>query len=279
MTLETVVLEKTEGLGTITLNTPDKMNAMSMTQARDLSKCIDDVETDESIRAVILTGAGKGFCAGADMEEMDQTVSTLLQGGSPLNTNFGPNLREDYDSFMMIAYRLNRLSKPTIAAVNGSAIGAGFSLCLACDMRIASENARFQMAFVKRGIIPDMGGTFHLPRLVGIAKACEIVLVDDIIGAQEALAMGLVNKVVPHEELMKTTLEMANKLIKNSPLAVKMAKKALYQSLMEPDLLHHLRYEFLTNRLLLDGEDFQEGILSFMEKRQRHFTGKWRSER
>lgn len=276
MSYETIKLEKKDGVGIITLNTPDNRNALSTKLGRELSQCIDDVEKDDDVKVVVLTGAGKGFCSGAALPEMAQTAEIVLKGGTPTNTIFGPNLREEYDSFLMISYRLNKMARPTIAAVNGTAIGGGFSMALACDMRVAAESAHFQMAFVKRGVIPDIGGTYYLARLVGVAKACEIVLIADMIDAKEALQMGIVNKVVPNDELMKTVMEMAAKLIKNSPLAVQAAKKALYQALIEPDMLQHFRYEIIVNRLLLDGSDFQEGVLSFMEKREPKFTGKWR---
>lgn len=276
MTYDTVKLEKRDGVGIITLNTPHNMNAMSTKFGRDLSQVVEEVNKDNEVKVVVLTGAGKGFCSGADLAEMVHTAEVLLKGGTPKETIFGPNLREEQASHLMVSYNINKMEKPTIAAVNGAAIGAGFSLALACDLRVASENAKFQMAFVKRGVIPDVGGTYYLTRLVGIAKACEIVLIADPIGAKDALEMGLVNQVVPAEDLMDVALEMATKIARNSPLAVKMAKQALYQALIEPDMLHHFRYEMIINRLLLDGEDFKEGIMSFMEKREANFSGEWR---
>lgn len=276
MPYETIKLDIKSNIGIITLNTPENMNALSMKLASDLSQCIDELENNDNVKVVVLTGVGRGFCSGADLSEMARTADIIIKGGTPTNTIFGPSLREERDSFLMISYRINNMTKPTIAAVNGPAIGAGFSLALACDMRVASQRARFQMAFVKRGVIPDVGGTYYLARLVGIAKACEIVLIADPIAADDALQMGLVNKVVLEENLMSTALEMAEKITKNSPLAVKAAKQALYHALVEPDIRQHLRYELIVNRLLLDGEDFREGILSFMEKRECQFTGKWR---
>jgi enoyl-CoA hydratase/carnithine racemase len=241
MTYETIVLEKKDGVGIITLNTPDNLNAMSINLGCDLAKCIEEVNNDDDIKVLVLTGAGRAFCAGAHLPEMAHTADVILKGGTPRDTIFGPNLREEAGSHFMVSYKINRMLKPTIAAVNGPAVGAGFSLALACDIRIASENARFQMAFVKSGVIPDVGGTYYLARLVGIAKACELVFVADAIGAKDALEIGLVNKVVPSQDMMSAAMEMATKMTKNSPLALKMAKQALYQALIEPDMLHHPR--------------------------------------
>lgn len=274
--MSNVKIEKVNNIGILTLNSPEDLNALSTEMGRKLSDSLDDIEKDEEIKVLIITGSGKAFCSGASLPEMAKTAETVLNGGTPTHTIFGPNLREEHGSHLIVSYRLNKLSIPTIAAVNGPAIGAGFSLALACDVRLASENARFQMAFVKRGVIPDIGGTYYLSRLVGIAKACEIVLVADTLSAKEALEMGVVNKLVPSTELFDRTMEMAGKIGKNSPLAVKMAKQALYQALTEPDIIRHFRYEIMANRLLLDGSDFKEGIASFMEKRECNFSGKWR---
>lgn len=273
---ETVKLEKTDGVGVITLNSPASRNALSKKVCADLAACVEAVEKNDDVRAVILTGAGKSFCAGADLREMMETAEVVLKGGAPNEYLFGPNIREEKEGLQMINYRISRMAKPTIAAINGAAIGGGMALALAFDMRVAAQRAVFQMAFVKRGMIPDCGGTYFLARLLGIANACEVALIADPIKADEALEKGLVNRVVADDDLMSTAMDMAARIAGNSPQAVKLTKQALYQAIFEADMLHHMRHEIAVNRFLLDCDDFKEGVLSFMEKRETRFTGKWR---
>jgi 2-(1,2-epoxy-1,2-dihydrophenyl)acetyl-CoA isomerase len=273
---KTVTIEKTDGVGIITLNSPATRNALSKQVCTELANCVESAEQDKGVRALVLTGTGNSFCSGADLREMAETAEIVFKGGVPKDVLFGPNIREEKDGLQMINYRISQMAKPTIAAINGAVIGGGLALALACDMRIAAENAVFQMAFVKRGMIPDCGATYFLARLLGIAKACEVALIADLIQASEALDKGLVNKVVSDKDLMPTAIGMATRIASNSPQAIKFTKQALYQTLVEADLLHHMRHEIAVNRFLLDCEDFKEGVLSFTEKRERRFTGKWR---
>jgi 2-(1,2-epoxy-1,2-dihydrophenyl)acetyl-CoA isomerase len=166
------------------------------------------------------------------------------------------------------------MMKPVIAAVNGVAAGGGMGLAAACDMRIASDKARFSTVFIKRGVIPDCAATFTLPRLVGMARACELVLKGNVIDAAEAERIGLVNKVVPHDELMSATREFANEIAQNPPIAVGLAKAALYRGMSETDIGGQEDYEAYIQNALMATEDFQEGIAAFFEKREPVFKGK-----
>jgi len=165
------------------------------------------------------------------------------------------------------------MTKPVIAAVNGVAAGGGMGLALACDMRIASDKARFSSVFIKRGVVPDCAASYNLPRLVGMAKACELVLTGRVVSAQEAERIGLINKVVPHDELMKATREFAGEIALNPPLAVGLAKAALYRGMLETDMAAHMDFENHTQNALMGTKDFQEGINSFLEKREPVFRG------
>jgi 2-(1,2-epoxy-1,2-dihydrophenyl)acetyl-CoA isomerase len=173
-----------------------------------------------------------------------------------------------------VVLKIRSMMKPVIAAVNGMAAGGGMGVALACDMRIMSDKARFSTVFIKRGVIPDCAATYNLPRLVGMAKACELVLRGNVIDAQESERIGLVNKVVPHDELMKATREFAGEIAENPPIAVGLAKAALYKGMLETDIGGQMDYEAYIQNALMATEDFAEGIKSFFEKREPVFRGK-----
>ena len=172
-----------------------------------------------------------------------------------------------------IVHLINAVEKPVIASVNGVAAGGGCNLALACDIRIASERARFSEAFTKRGVHPDWGGIYFLPRLVGYAKAAELIFTGNIIDANEALRIGMVNKVVPHEELDIATTELAKKIVKNAPLPISLAKRGL-QNFYKMDLAQVLDYEAYANGICVNTEDRMEGFKAFLEKREPNFLGK-----
>jgi enoyl-CoA hydratase/carnithine racemase len=177
-------------------------------------------------------------------------------------------------TIVSIASQLRSMDKPVIGAINGTAAGAGFSIALACDLRIASETARFSMAFILRGLIPDCGGTFFLPKLIGTAEACELIFTGDTIDAGEAARIGLVNRVVPQEKLMEAAEELAKKLIQRPPLALRYAKRAVYEELTDVNLASRLDYEISIDRMLMDTEDCREGVRAFLEKREAKFKGR-----
>lgn len=270
MPYKTVILEKEDMLATITLNRPDVNNAFDLPMMGEIDDVINDVSQDANIRVVIITGAGKAFCAGGDVSYL----GTLIEDRAAFSrTTIGDAVRR-VGTMPTTVLKIRNMMKPVIAAVNGMAAGGGVGLALACDMRIASDKARFSTIFIKRGVIPDCAASFNLPRLVGMAKACELVLTGSVISAQEAERIGLVNKVVPHDDLMRETKEFAGEIAKNPPLAVGLAKAALYRGMLADDIGAHMDYENYTQNVLMGTEDFQEGINSFMEKREPVFRGK-----
>ena len=214
------------------------------------------------VRVVVLTGAGKAFCAGGDMKRMETGT-----GLTP------PEQRDEIRTNHRIVKTIHEMEKPVIASVNGVAVGAGCDLVLACDMRIASEKARFGEVFANVGLVPDAGGTYFLPRLIGSAKAMELILTGRIIDAREADRIGLVNRVVPHDDLKKETMAFAEKLAQGPPLAMGMAKTAIYRG-MQMDLASELEYEAYAQSILMETEDYQEGVKAFSEKRLPNYKGK-----
>ncbi len=242
-----------------TLNRPDALNAIDPQSAEELNVAFGDFEKDENLLVGIVTGAGnKAFSVGADV----QTMLPKLKEFSG-QQNSGP-----FD----LVDALN-LWKPLIAAINGAALGGGLEIALACDLRIASENAIFGMPEVTLGLIPGWGGTQRLPRMISLAKAAELLLTGKPISAQEAFRIGLINKVVPFSELMSTAKAMAETLCRRAPLAVRAAKQAMIQGL-DVSLKDGLKLERKLNDLLVNTDDFKEGCRANIEKRRPVFKGK-----
>ncbi len=264
MKYQTVILEKEGGIATITLNRPDRLNAVDSQLTLDLIDALKDVDSDEGVRVVIITGAGRGFCSGADL-------SSMLASGA---AEAGVRQAALEPTINQVTLLIRNLKRPSIAAVNGVAAGMGFSIALACDIRIASENARFSQIFVRRGLIPDTGSTYFLPRAVGMSKACEMVFTGQIIDAREAERIGLVSRVVPHDELMKATRELATTIAKGPPITIQLAKRALYRGYAEEDLAFQHEYEMHLQGICMQTEDFKEGVSAFLEKREPIFKGR-----
>ena len=261
MTYQKLIVEREENIATLTLNRPERLNALNLELIAEAISALEEVTVDEGIKALIITGAGRSFCAGGDVREaLGMTVEGVSTRG--------------FADVVHIAFKLRNMNKPVIAAINGIAYGAGFSLALACDIRIASEDGQFSMPFILRGVIPDLGGTFFLPKIVGTAKACELILTGDTIDAAEAERLGLVNKIVPHDELMKEAKNLANWLGKGPPIAMASAKRAVYRGFTEADLAGHMDYEICLSRLCVGTEDFKEGVTAFLEKRRPTFKGR-----
>jgi len=258
-------LEKTDGLGILTFNRPDRYNAMTTKMIFvEFPKLFKDLHYDDDIRALIITGTGdKAFSAGFDVNEIISAT-----GGRPPEWN----ILEKMQPFGYFAEPLYQLERPVIAALNGVAAGAGASMALLSDIRIASENARFSMAFVKRGLIPDAGATFLLPRLIGTSKAFEIMYTGDTIDAKTAYDIGLVNKIVPAASLMDEAKALAMKLLKNSPLALAQVKRAIHGGIVN-NFEQQLVVESYAQALLRNTQDFHEATDAFLNKREPEFKG------
>jgi 2-(1,2-epoxy-1,2-dihydrophenyl)acetyl-CoA isomerase len=247
-------------VATLTLDRAAALNALTVPVKVALREALESLASDRAVRAVILTGAGRAFCAGQDLAERDEPDA------APLDVE----VRERYNP---IIRALQSMGQPVIAAVNGVAAGAGASLAFACDLRIASEEARFVLAFGRIGLVPDSGATWFLPRLVGPAKAAELALVGDPVDAAEALRLGLVSKVVPGEELMSEARALAERLAEGAPLAVALTKGALQRSLTI-DLDEALEGEAKLQGIAGASADHAEGLAAFREKRPPRFTGR-----
>jgi enoyl-CoA hydratase len=257
---ETLIYEKRGNVGILTINRPEKLNAISNELIKELQQALDHVEGDEELRTLIICGAGeKAFVAGADINELVERDAVMGRRIS----------RERQELFS----RIENLRIPVLAAVNGYALGGGLELALACTLRICSEKASFGAPEVKLGIIPGDGGTQRLPRLVGPGRALEMILTGGFIDAQEAYRIGLVNKVFPPEELMEKSLELAQKIAKLPPLAVSYAKEAVNQSLAGSTPTGFLLESYL-HALTCTTEDKKEGVSAFLEKRKGEFKGK-----
>ena len=259
---EHIQVAEADCITTITLNRPDKLNAFIGHMRRDLAEALEHAGSDRGTRVVIITGAGRAFCAGGDIAFMAE----LMQ-------------RRDAEEFSRILgagrrviLAIRQMTKPVIAAINGPASGAGFNLALACDLRIAANTATFSQSFAKVGLHPDWGGTYLLPRLVTPNKACEMFFLGESIDAAEAGRLGIVNQVVAPEELESVTMQLAQRLRAAPPIALAAAKHAVYMS-QASELDEMLRYETEAQLRCFDSDDGHEGVHAFLEKREPKFTG------
>ena len=259
MAYEVILLTKEEGIATITLNIPP-MNPLGTQVFRELIQAVDDIQADPAVKVVIITGAGeKALAAGADITEM---------------TNLTPVEVHAFSQNSMIAFsKIENLGKPVIAAINGLCLGGGTELTLTCDFRIAAENAKFGQPEINLGIIPGAGGTQRLPRLIGIAKAKELIYLGEIIDATTALNIGLVNKVVPLSSLMEEAVKLAKKLVTKPAVAMKMAKSSINTG-MNLDITSALILESQNFIMAFASDDRKEGMSAFVEKRMPNFTDK-----
>lgn len=256
---ETILVEKREQVAIITINRPDKLNALNSKVHEEGVNALENLRMDEQIRVVVFTGTGeKSFIAGADISE--------FAGQTPVSQRAVFQQRTLFNS-------IDTFPKPVIAMINGFCLGGGCELALACDIRIAGENARFGQPEINLGIIPGGGGTQRLTRLIGEGKAMEMILTGDMIDANTALNLGLVNHIYSSEELAKNTLKLAAKIATKSPIALQMAKEAV-KTASKANLDEGLKREIDLFAITFSSEDKEEGVTAFLEKRQPEFKGK-----
>lgn len=246
----------------ITLNRPKAKNAFSQEMIRLWRESLETAKADDAVRVIIVTGKGDTFCSGGNIRDMAD--------GKLRSWDMKRFL---WDKVHRIALTLEDLDKPVIAAINGAAMGAGLDMALMCDLRVASERARLAESYIMMGVIAGDGGAYYLPRLVNLSKALELLLTGDILSPEEALDLGIVNRVVPHENLMEETLKLANKIADKPPLAVRMMKRAVYQG-QTSTLRGHLDYISSQLALLTETEDHMEAARAFLEKRKPVFKNK-----
>ena len=268
MTEADVLLTKEDGIATITLNRPAALNALTSQMNRALREAIEDAANDANTRVLVLTGAGRAFCAGEDVKERPGDSAEVKERQTPLT-----QLANGPRGLVSFADTLRGMVKPTIASVNRYAVGQGLSIAMSCDIRIASEDAQLGALWTRRGIPPESAGAFLLTHLVGPAKACELIFAGKMIGAAEAKEMGLVNQVVPAAQLEEATNDLARSIADGPPMAIGVAKMMIYQAL-ETSLAIHGRLEFFGQDFCFNTEDREEGIRSFLEKRPPRFQGR-----
>ena len=267
-----ILYETSEGITTLTLNDPERRNAFGGEMVNTLVACLKRFRDDDEGKVLIITGAGKSFCAGGNVKMMDETARKRSETDAP---PYDPIAQRDSyrKGVQRIPVLFSEIDKPVIAAVNGAAAGAGFDLTLMCDIRIAGEHARFGAVFCKIGLAPGDGGAFFLPRIVGIEKACELIFTGDIIDAQEALRIGMVSRVVPNDALLDEARALAARMANGATLALKMAKRAIYRGLHQT-LDESLELMALMQSMLHGTEDHREGVRAFTEKRAPKFVGR-----
>jgi 2-(1,2-epoxy-1,2-dihydrophenyl)acetyl-CoA isomerase len=260
MNYETILLERKDSVTTLTLNRPEKLNALNMKMAEELESAVAEIVKDRDVRTLIITGAGRGFCSGADIGDM-------AQAAAPIENRYWTQRAHK------VILALTNLEKPVIAKVNGVAVGIGCSLALSSDIIIASENARFSLIFSRIGLIPDGGSLFHLPRLVGPAKAKELIFTAKMVDAKEAERIGLINKAVPTNKLDSEVNKLAKQLAEGPTVAFGMAKKIINKGL-SMDLSSVLECEAFGQTIAGTTEDAREGVMAFLEKRKAEFKGR-----
>lgn len=263
-TYETILYEKSQGIATITLNRPDVLNAVNEKMGRELLDALRSAERDPEIHCLIMTGAGRAFCAGEDI----QTLRKDYEQG--VNPKLGERLLTKYNPIIKL---IRKMEKPVIAAVNGPAAGAGAGIAYSCDIRVASDTAKFIQAFIRVGLAPDSGTSFFLPRLVGFSKALELSLTGDELTSKDAEQLGVVMKVVPSDQLMSTAKELAFKLAAGPTKAIGLTKRALNKS-VSAGLETVLQYESYLQEVAGATEDHIEAVKAFFEKRKPVFKGK-----
>ncbi len=260
---ETIILSSDGPIATITLNRPEKLNAIGGPMREEIAFALQQIEQAHDLRVVILTGAGRGFCAGGDIDNLKKLREENNEAAFQDILTKGKG----------VSRLIRSMSKPVIAAVNGPCAGAGFSLALSCDIRIASEKASFGPSFARIGLHPDWGGSWLLPRLIGTARSCELVFTGSMVSASEAERIGLANRVVAHDDLLTTVVKVAEGMGRNPPGVLSLAKRSIYQSL-STDFEAAMEFETAAQMECFRSEDFLEGVTAFIEKRSPEFKGR-----
>jgi enoyl-CoA hydratase/carnithine racemase len=261
-----LIYDVSDNIATVTLNRPERLNAISGGMLASFSDAFREADHDRNVRAIILTGAGKGFCSGLDLKEQGANANANSVNGAGA-------LPAKFDLANSPPVVLHQTDKPVICALNGAAAGYGMDIALGCDIRIASEHGKLAAIFTKRGVLPESGGTWLLPRLVGWERACEIAFTGRVLSAQDSLALGLVSRVVPADSLMSEARALATEIAKNAPMAVQATKRMMRLGLDETfeANVHHVYLQLLP---LFGSKDFVEGVRAFTERREPVFEGR-----
>lgn len=266
MTSKFCKLEKEKGVALVTFNRPERLNAIEIEDEQEICDIFQHLAKDSEVKAVIITGEGRAFCAGADFDSFTRRVDAMAAGDD--------TARPSHSTMSWFNVIVMDMSQPVIAAINGVAVGMGATMTLGCDIRIASENARIGLPFVRLGSIPELGSTLLMSRIVGLGRALELALTGRMIDAKEAKEMGLVSEIVAPENLMTRARELADAMAQGPTMGIKFIKRAFYQGLRSTDVSDQIDHELLLLERLFATEDFREAVRAFREKRQPVFKGK-----
>ena len=267
MHYESLIYKREAGIGTVTLNRPDRLNSMDYKMLQELAHLLSEAREDDEIKALIFTGAGRAFCSGAD-------VTSEIFCADPKQPGINRAFKlEPWVGFGTVMKRMRACHKPIIAAVNGMASGGGLSLICHCDIRIASDAARFCAIWVRRGVVADCGATFMLPRIIGVSKSLELMWTGDILDANDACKIGLVSNVVPADQLMTTASELASRIVKGPSIAIELMKKLVYDGLENTCFSAQMAHEAYAYEICAKTDDVKEAFKAFIEKRPPDFQG------
>jgi 2-(1,2-epoxy-1,2-dihydrophenyl)acetyl-CoA isomerase len=263
MAYEAILYDKHEHVAVLTLNRPERLNAISGAVREEVHEAVQAAQDDDEVRALIITGEGRGFCSGAD-----------LSGAPPAGRELSQNARLDDDGWVgRWARRFARFDKPLIGAINGVAAGAGMSMALACDLRVGSEHSRFKAVFIERSLSPDSGLSYFLPRVVGYSRAADLLMTSRAVNAEEAYRIGLLDRLVPHASLVEESIKLANEMTGWPPLALRMTKRVLQHN-TDAEFEEAIRYESVGLGFARKApNDVRESRLAFVEKRKPKYTG------
>lgn len=272
MEFENLIYQKSDHIATITLHNPEKLNAMTGRMLASFSRAIEVARQDDDVRVVVLTGEGRGFCTGADTE----MLIALAKGTRVPGSVTEKSRQKDLEPIGWFGVEMSQVEKPTIAAINGSAVGGGFALAMACDLRIIADDAQFGMASTHRyALPPEAGITYILPRIVGLTKACELLLTGDLVDGVEAERIGLVTRSVPADQVLKVAMELARKIAGNGPIGMALTKQLIYRGLHETNIATQVEREDAALVRAFQTEDFREGATAWwIDKRKPVFVGR-----